>query len=380
MSSNICKKISSFSLLLVILFSSSCSLRPDGKSEEIHLPSEPTQSPTLNVQAPDPLEPAHLSSEQVQTLRSIVQLDEYPLYRMRFYGGFRGSSMVPRTRFFVRGRIPRYSSLPRLAHFGCSLFAALGDPNGYLYGRNFDWRFSPAMILYTDPPDGYASLTMVDLEYLVGDENARRLVDLDLTELEPLLEAPQWPFDGMNEHGLVIGMAAVVDSRLPYDPEKPTIGSLEIMRQILDHAKSVSEAIEIIEQYNLDMLGGPWLHYLIADANGDAVLVEFYDGEMRLHPNEGNWKHATNFLQTTHQNDLLGVCPRYDKIERQMSSVEGKLDTDQALSLLEQVSQAGGDSGTQWSVVYDQVHREVLVVMGRDFEQVHRIPFELFKP
>jgi hypothetical protein len=33
-------------------------------------------------------------------------------------------------------------------------FAAIGDEEQNLYGRNFDWQFSPAVLLFTDPPDG----------------------------------------------------------------------------------------------------------------------------------------------------------------------------------------------------------------------------------
>jgi penicillin V acylase-like amidase (Ntn superfamily) len=31
------------------------------------------------------------------------------------------------------------------------------------------------------------------------------------------LQAPYLPFDGMNEHGLAIGMAAVPESTMPHD-------------------------------------------------------------------------------------------------------------------------------------------------------------------
>ena len=50
----------------------------------------------------------------------------------------------------------------------CSLFAALGDPENRLFGRNFDWRYSPALLLFTDRPagGGYASVSMVDIAYL----------------------------------------------------------------------------------------------------------------------------------------------------------------------------------------------------------------------
>jgi predicted choloylglycine hydrolase len=221
---------------------------------------------------------------------------------------------------------------------------------------------------------------MVDIEYLVGVENARDLEGLDLMERSPLLQAPYWPFDGMNERGLAIGMAAVPESELPSNPANPTTGSLEIMRIVLDRAETVPEAIEIFEAYNLDMLGGPWLHYLIADASGEAALIEFNAGQMLVYPNQEGWQHATNFLHSHHTDSFSGVCPRYDRIQATLSSVDGAIDTESALTLLQEVSQDGQASSTQWSVIYNLTDLEILIVMGRDYPQVHRITFESFSP
>ncbi len=33
--------------------------------------------------------------------------------------------------------------------WGCSLFAFFSDPQAMLYGRNFDWEYSPALLLFT---------------------------------------------------------------------------------------------------------------------------------------------------------------------------------------------------------------------------------------
>ena len=64
-----------------------------------------------------------------------------------------------------------------------------------LYGRNFDWQYSPALLLFTDPPDGYASVSMVDIAYLGFDgKKAGTVTDLSLTERARLLFAPSWPF------------------------------------------------------------------------------------------------------------------------------------------------------------------------------------------
>ena len=95
-----------------------------------------------------------------------------------------------------------------------------------LFGRNFDWEYSPAVLLFTHPPGGYASVSMVDIAYLGFDEDqVNSLTELTLEERQALLNAPEWPFDGMNEKGLVIGMAAVPPGQMPYDPDKKTIGS-----------------------------------------------------------------------------------------------------------------------------------------------------------
>jgi penicillin V acylase-like amidase (Ntn superfamily) len=199
-------------------------------------------------------------------------VDDYPLYTMTYYGAY-GSDETGET-------LPAATSA-----WACSLFAALGDPEQRLYGRNFDWDHSPAVLLFTAPPDGYASVSMVDIAFLgFTGERARKLDQLSLEERRPLLQAPYLPFDGMNEHGLVIGMAAVDNVEMPTMPDAPAIGSLGVIREMLDHAKTVDEAVEILRGYNVDMTGGPTIHYLIADATGKAALAEFNEGKLHVIP------------------------------------------------------------------------------------------------
>ena len=170
----------------------------------------------------------------------------------------------------------------------------------------------------------------------------------------------------MNEHGLVVGMAAVPDSPMPRDPDKQTAGSLGIIREMLDHAKTVDEAVNVMAEYNIDMTGGPTIHYLIADATGKAVLVEFYQGERVIIPNESAWHLATNFLRAA-VDDPVGQCWRYDKLDQRLSEAQGWLTSQTAMELLEAVSQGS----TQWSVVYGITPREIDVVMGQKYDQVY---------
>jgi hypothetical protein len=174
----------------------------------------------------------------------------------------------------------------------------------------------------------------------------------------------------MNEHGLAISMAIVPQGGgMEADPSQERITSLGIMRQLLDHARDVGEAVDLLRDYYIIESGQP-LHYLIADANGKAVLVEFYQGEMHVIENKQPWHSATNFLRSS-VDDPAGQCWRYDRINARLSEAQGLLDPDSAMELLAEVSQENTQYPTQWSVVYQIARREVSVAMGRDYAHVH---------
>jgi hypothetical protein len=325
------------------------------------VPASATWSQTTTAPPSTPLgeAPADLSEEEIKTLSSLTRLDDHPLYTMRYYGDYHQVASAP-------------SRLAQITQnsWGCSLFAAFSDPQNMLYGRNFDWQYSPALLLLTDPPGSYASVSMVDIEYLGYDRTrAAALYAAALEERLALLDAPYLPFDGMNEMGLAIGMAAVPDGDMASDPRKPTIDSLMVMREILDHAANVAEAVEIIQSYNVDMGGGPPIHYLVADASGNAVLVEYSQGKLVVTRNDYPWHQATNFLLAEAGRDPAGRCWRYDQITARLSEADGKLSPERAMALLREVSQ----EITQWSVVYQMRTGKVNIAMHRRYDQAHTI-------
>jgi hypothetical protein len=337
---------------------SGCIYHPNTPTEvlrtQIHYPTSISSTPEQGLEG--------LSSAEVATLSSLEKVDDHPLYTMHYYGNYTQSSST---------RIPKWSVYeppkPNLMTWACSLFAALGDIENMLYGRNFDWEFSPALLLFTNPPDGYASISMVDIAYLgFGETNAGTILELPLHERRALLYTPFIPFDGMNEYGLTVGLAAVTSGNMSPDPEKETIGSLMIIRKVLDEAKNVDEALDIIGRYNIDMEELD-LHYLIADRSGRSALVEFYQGEMVILLNDRPWHQATNFLRAASGEDTEGICWRYDRISHQLRDRDGQLDMRAAIDLLHDVSQ----DGTQWSIVYGISTGEVNVVMGQQYEAIH---------
>ena len=323
-------------------------------------------APANQAEIPAPIEDRWpgLSWEEEQTLASLVKVSDFPIYTMHYAGGYANPAEMGND-----------SPLPALSgsSWACTLFAALGGDQ-MIYGRNFDWHYSPMLVLYTNPPEGYASISIVDLAYFGFDEDEiTRLDKLPLDERTSLLDTPLMPFDGMNEHGLVVGMAAVPSGNMRDDPEKVTIDSLAIMREVLDHTRTVDEAAEIFAQYNIDYDGGPNLHYLIADRSGDAILIEFFRGEMHITQNSEPWHLATNFLCASTPDQLEGNCWRYDTVQSTFSAGAGDLTPEEGMDLLSAVSQ----NNTQWSAVYRISDGGMNVVAEREYADVFSFEFDL---
>ncbi len=323
------------------------------------VPLEPSTlpvSPTENL--------GNLSTDAVSTLRSLEKLDDYPFYVMHYAGDY---------------SYPQTGSMMPVNHvFSCSLFAALGNAGDKFYGRNFDWDFSPSLLLFTDPSDGFASVSMVNLTFIGINPNiSTKLVDMPLTQRTGLLAAPSMPFDGMNEYGLTVAMAAVPDEfagDASYDSSRPTIGSIGIIRQVLDHARNVDEALAIFEQYHIDFAGGPPIHYLLADPSGKAVLIEFYKGEIVELLNQSPWHLATNHLRCIAEGD--GGCWRYRTISERLTAVNGQLDPQSAMQLLSDVKQ----SSTQWSSVYNMTNGDITMAIAKHYDTFYSFHMVLLQP
>jgi hypothetical protein len=323
----------------------------------------PTSAPVAQLTATpapviQPTVAATLPEQEVATLNSLEKVDDFPLYTLHHYGSTEPTSS--------KSVVPQESADAQRPAWACSLFAALGGVDK-VYGRNFDWVDSPALLLFTHPADGYASVSMVDLAYLEFGDEVDRLTELPLDQRLPLLDAPGLPFDGMNECGLVVGMAAVSDGNVRPDPNKETIDSLQVIRRMLDQAGTVEEAVAVLQQVNIEWGSGPPLHYLIADRSGQSALVEFYQGKIQVIPTDKPWHLATNFLVSSVGDHTAGQCPRYDKIDRRLSTSTGRLDSAEAMQLLQTVSQPN----TQWSIVYGLSTGEIVVTLGREYSDAH---------
>lgn len=262
------------------------------------------------------------ATESVSTeVFTLSKLSDYPLFEMNYLADYRqGSSAF----------LDHESD-----NFACSLFAAANSNGGYMLGRNFDWDPNPIVILHTSPSEGYRSISMVNLGFLgLSKDQAEKFISKIDVYKNKLAMAPFVPVDGMNEMGLAVEMVAVPEGRDNMGSGKPVMGSLGIMREILDFAATVDEAIDIMNKSRIGFGGGPAVHYLIADANGDSALVEYNSGKMHIIPDEGDWLAITNFTLEDVGLEPELICDRYKKISDKLTLNSGLLTIKEGTQLL----------------------------------------------
>lgn len=299
-------------------------------------------------------------SDRDRSFESIRRIDDFPLWTMTHYGDYDFEIILG----IDDGSTQSVAPIPaENQKWACTCFATLNEDGDAFLGRNFDWYEHPALILFTNPPDAYASVSMVDISYFGYNR------DSDVTDNpSPLLQAYQSPFDGMNEHGLAVGMMALSSGQGGNDPSKVTIGSLQAIRLMLDYARTVDEAITELAKYNIDFQGGPPIHYIITDAQRNSAIVEYIDHEMHVLRPDDAWQVCTNHHRTGLSiEQSRSECWRFRTAHDMLQEVDGLIDANTAYDILEAVSQ----NGTIWSMVYNAMDKSIQVVMDRKWEQTH---------
>ena len=172
---------------------------------------------------------------------------------------------------------------------GCSSFTAKTTEGDVLFGRNYDFSKTNTCIVKTEASKGrHATISTVDLQFLGMDVD--RNVEGLMNKIT-CLAAPYAPLDGVNDAGVACGiyMSYQGETTLPTDinTEKPDLTSTTLLRLILDYADNVEEAVEIAKAYDLHDSAGTSYHYMVADASGKSVILE-WTGNTDITDNDGN--------------------------------------------------------------------------------------------
>jgi hypothetical protein len=351
------------------------------------------------VPAPPPIDLTQLTPDQIRSLQSLEKIDDYPLYKMDYYGDYAGYLKENILKVLNIQKPAKSSSTMR----GCTTFAALAKDGEPILGRNHDFFEHPILLLFTHPKKGYSSVSLVDL-FTLGFNNRKDTLFTTEKEKALLLYAPYMLSDGMNERGLTVGEMYVPEACYPFSTEDETTINLEIGRLLLDNTATVDEALEYLHQHlethNLIFPVMP-IHYLIADASGHSAVLEFYRGKMRVIRNTEPWQAAANFTVYNAEDlikkgddeylrsgkisgDFNGrTLLRYVTAYESLKAAGGRITDKKALDICEAVScEANGTDvwmSTIWSVVYNMKTGNITLALDKKYNSQKLFQLSLAK-
>ena len=181
-----------------------------------------------------------------------------------------------------------------------------------------------------------------------------------------------WGFDkafdfaegGMNEHGLFIDANALDNTGWQADPGKLNMPSATV-DYILAHCATVEDVLDLMRKYNFSLLAGG--KFPVADAKGDAAIIEWGQGKLQLIRREGRYQISTNFVQSNYKPEDF-PCGRYKIADKILSSSE-----DVSVNLVRSVLSATANEffyPTIYSNICDLKHKKIYLYNFHNFEEV----------
>lgn len=260
--------------------------------------------------------------------------------------------------------------------FECSLYSANGDENYQIFGRNFDNPDNDVLLSRFSPPDGHKSMAftrMIDLGFAYGTNFSGLSFDQKL----PLLMSAYFVPDGINEHGLACGLASVDAVQVSIDPTKDTIFVTRLIREILDHAQTVEEALEVANSYNVFDNGINIIshHLLVGTPQGESLVLEYHNGAFQAEETDEDWQVVTNIpVWDIPNQQLMNDCWRYNSLYSELEENQGALTWSEGMVALENVH-----LNCPWSAIYDMTNKGIYVSVFNNYEDIAYVDLENFE-
>jgi len=270
----------------------------------------------------------------------------------------------------------------------CSAFTVQNENgDGFFFGRNYDYPNGEALAVITRPNNGYASISAIDInminefghgnynESTIAQPNGGSKSELPYELLKEIVVYT--PFDGLNEKGLSISMNKVSDgsevSVVNQNEEgKVHLTMTTLIRYLLDTAATVDEAVEKIKSINMH---NPYVHFLISDASGKTVLIEFKNDSKEgvkmfviKTPLVTNYYLADDEELKEKNFDIIFDDRRFDSILDRLTKKPK-----QSLKDVRNTLNASHQETTVWSAVFDKVKSEVTYFIKKNYSVGYRI-------
>lgn len=328
-----------------------------------------------------------------ETLETLKQVDDN-IWMMEYKGSYELDKLLEKgvagmagvIRFIQKNvRSARAVLNPVGGNFACSSFNTRTPENDVIFGRNFDYKDSLCMVVWTSPEKGYRSMTVTLGTFLLYGKKWQNLKNIK----KPLriMGAPYGCMDGINEKGLAIAILEIkAKPTCQKTGKKPIINPVAV-RAVLDKCATVDEALELLASYDMrDMIFANY-HYQIADAEGNSAIVEYVNNEMHIirQTTKGENQKLTNFYLTEGGDNRKEMGrDRYHNIEEKLCACNYHITEQDAMKLLENNTLYYHHKWmlhmviTVWSSVYNCTNKTMLMCSGMDY--AHQYRFSLDHP
>ena len=180
---------------------------------------------------------------------------------------------------------------------------------------------------------------------------------------------------GVNEAGLFFDGAVTPEQAIPdgYGGPKNNLGD-----EILKHCRTVDEALLFLEEKGIALRNA---HMMIGDSFGNAVVVEWLDGQRKINGISDNRLIMTNFLLSDTTRGSY-PCPRYDSIKKRLSKLENSEEPATLKSVgnvlggavqLPGASESGRVGGTLYTTFIDISEMEFVLVYKLNKQKITRL-------
>jgi choloylglycine hydrolase len=241
---------------------------------------------------------------------------------------------------------------------GCTTFL-LNDGRRFVFGKNYDWDIRSGMLIVNQR--GMSKVSAADS----GGNPARWTSRYGSVTFNQF--GREFPMGGMNEAGLVVEVMWLEATVYPAADDRATLDQLQWIQYQLDTAKTVEDVLASDDRVRI--VGGVPLHYLVADATGNAATVEFIGGRLVAHT--GSSLPVAALTNDTYDTSVgyyerwpqgLGSTSSLDRFVTaavRTSAFADELPADArayAFATLSAVAQPGY---TRWSIVYEISERHI---------------------
>ncbi|MCP3941401.1 MAG: linear amide C-N hydrolase [Desulfobacteraceae bacterium] len=235
--------------------------------------------------------------------------------------------------------------------FGCTTFV-IHKKDRMVYGSNFDFYLEQGHIS-VNKRDVIKTAFIESPEIKLSWVSKYGSVTFNQTGKE-------FPYNGMNEAGLVIENMDLYETQYPGMDERFGLMEVQWIQYALDNFATVNELIASSGSIRISRQSKAIIHFLVADRSGKSAVIEFINGEMKVYRGKhlpfpvlanSSYKDSLDYFQNLDTypegTESLNRFARAVLMTKEYKKKENIVDY--SFEILLSVKQ----EHTQWSLVFD---------------------------